>query len=106
MLVIGNYDLFVHQFKKLNIKIKINKLNKYNDYFDVKTINVLDLPLKFKDPFKVSAKNCSKYITKSLSIAHKLAVEKKLKQSLTVLLVKTVVFINENRCYRVFSIKV
>ena len=36
MLVIGNYDLFVHQFKKLNIKIKINKLNKYNDYFDVK----------------------------------------------------------------------
>lgn len=79
MLVIGNYDLFVHQFKKLNIKIKINKLNKYNDYFDVKKINVLDLPLKFKDPFKVSAKHCSEYITKSLSIAHKLAVEKKVK---------------------------
>ncbi len=79
MLIIGNYNLFVHQYKKLNIKIKVNKLNKYNDYFDLKKINVLDLPLKFKDPFKVSAKNCSKYITKSLSIAHKLAVEKKVK---------------------------
>ena len=51
MLIIGNYNLFVHQYKKLNIKIKVNKLNKYNDYFDLKKINVLDLPLKFKDIF-------------------------------------------------------
>ena len=79
MLIIGNYNLFVHQYKKLNIKIKINKLKKYNDYFDAKKINVLDLPLKFKDPFKVSVKHCSKYIIKSLNIAHKLAVEKKVK---------------------------
>ena len=75
-LIIGNIDLIKAQLKILK-KIKIinyNHLNKLN-----KTKNellVYDVPLSFKNPFNVSAKNSKVYINKSFIIANKLSIEK------------------------------
>ena len=79
-LIIGNIDLIKAQLKILKKNIKIinyNHLNKLN-----KTKNellVYDVPLSFKNPFNVSAKNSKVYINKSFVIANKLSIEKKIK---------------------------
>ena len=56
LIVIGNYNLLYKQFKKLKYKIKIKHLNdidKIEDKFSLKIINV---PLQFKNPFKIPYK--------------------------------------------------
>ena len=71
--------------KKIKI-INYNHLNKFN-----KTKNellVYDVPLSFKNPFNVSAKNSKVYINKSFIIANKLSIEKKSKALLIVQLIK------------------
>ena len=69
---ISNYNLFKDQLKILNFSGKITKkINlKENDL----TMKVLNVDLSYNDPFNVPFKNSSKYILKSLKLAHKLAL--------------------------------
>ena len=79
LIVIGNYNLLYKQFKKLKYKIKIKHLNdidKIEDKFSLKIINV---PLKFKNPFKIPYKYNSKYVIKCLNLAHKIAMSNPIK---------------------------
>tara|TARA_E500000331_G_scaffold151316_1_gene147247 strand:+ start:361 stop:1320 length:960 start_codon:yes stop_codon:yes gene_type:complete len=67
---IGSYNLIKSQFKKLNYNIKIFKIQNIqikNDKF-----KVIDIPLNFKNPFKITNKNASKYVLKCLNKAHAL----------------------------------
>ncbi len=73
--LIGNYNLINSQFNKLkkkNILVKVKTLNTFTHLNKIKIINI---PLKFKNPFKVSAKDSGKYLIKSLNIAHNLAIK-------------------------------
>ena len=47
-----------------------------NDQINEKSLKVIDLDLKFKNPFKISKKNSSKFVISSLNLAHKLALNK------------------------------
>ena len=76
--LIGSYDLVFAQYKKLNIKIKLRILKNINDKFIKNELNIIDVPLIFKDPFKVSIKNSSNHLIKCLNIGHKLAKLKKI----------------------------
>jgi 4-hydroxy-L-threonine phosphate dehydrogenase PdxA len=69
---ISNYNLLKDQFRILNFSEKITKKNnlKENDL----TIKVLNVDLTYNDPFNVPANNSSKYIRKSLEMAHSLAL--------------------------------
>ena len=69
---ISNYNLLKDQFQKLNFFEKITKKNnlKENDL----TLKVLNIDLNYNDPFNVPFNNSSKYILKSLEMAHKLAL--------------------------------
>ena len=69
---ISNYNLFKDQLKILNFSEKITK--KINLKEDDLTMKVLNVDLNYNDPFSVSVKNSSKYIIKSLKLAHKLAL--------------------------------
>ena len=69
---ISNYNLFKDQLKILNFSGKITK--KINLREDDLTVKVLNVDLNYNDPFNVSFKNSSKYIIKSLKLAHKLAL--------------------------------
>lgn len=73
--LIANYKLILKQFKKLKYSIKIIKVKNIHESDKNNKLKVIDIDLKFKDPFNVTSGVASKYIRKSLSFAHKLAVE-------------------------------
>ena len=71
--LIGNFDLIREQFKKLKKKTSIRKVSQLKDNLFPKKIKIIDIPLNYKNPFKVSLPNSTKYITKCFNLAHKLA---------------------------------
>ena len=73
--LIANYKLILKQFKKLKYSIKIIKVKNIHESDKNNKLKVIDIDLKFKNPFNVTSGVASKYIRKSLSFAHKLAVE-------------------------------
>ena len=73
--LIANYDLILKQFKKLKYSIKIVKVKKISEIDKYNKLKIIDIDLKFKNPFKISDKIASIYIRKSLTLAHKLALE-------------------------------
>ena len=75
--LIGNYKLINEQFKKLNFKIKTVKVD--NIKIISKNLKIIDIPIKFKNPFNVSFKDSAKYVIQSLNLAHKLSLDKKIK---------------------------
>ena len=79
LYVIGNFLLINSQFKKLKFKISIVKVNNLDESSDAKKLKIIDIPLKFKNPFNVSLINSKKYITKCFNLAHKLGQNKKVK---------------------------
>ena len=73
--LIGSYDLILNQFKKLNYPIKISKVKNLNENVNGNNLKIININLKFKNPFKVSDKAASKYVINSLHLAHKLALK-------------------------------
>ncbi len=74
---ISNYNLLKRQFSRLNYKIKIQKVNNINEKPYLKDIKILDIKLKFKQPFKVSKKHASNFVRNSLNVAHNLSLGNK-----------------------------
>tara|TARA_B100001175_G_scaffold54294_1_gene43337 strand:+ start:558 stop:1523 length:966 start_codon:yes stop_codon:yes gene_type:complete len=71
--LIGNFNLINKQFKKLKYKTTIVKTNQIKEKSLLKKLKIIDIPLNFKNPFKVSLQNSTKYITECLNLAHKLS---------------------------------
>tara|TARA_X000000950_G_C13809980_1_gene617194 strand:+ start:52 stop:1011 length:960 start_codon:yes stop_codon:yes gene_type:complete len=74
--IIGNYNLFNDQFKKINCKVKINKVKNLSE----KTINgqlkIIDVDLKFKDPFNIKKNDVSNYVLKCFNLGHEISLSK------------------------------
>ncbi len=77
--VIGSYALIKKQIKEIGLKIKILKINSIKEIRNKNNLNVLDVHLKFKSNYSTSVIDTKKYVLKSLDLAHKLAVNKKIK---------------------------
>lgn len=77
--IVSNFNLLNRQFKKLKLKINLAKVNNLNDFHQTKKIKIIDIPLTFQNPFKVSPQNASKFVIECLNIAHSLAIKNKLK---------------------------
>tara|TARA_B100001121_G_C18655633_1_gene606306 strand:- start:655 stop:1617 length:963 start_codon:yes stop_codon:yes gene_type:complete len=75
--LISNYNLLLKQFKDLNLAIKISKVRDINEEVKGNRLKILDVGIEFKNPFKVSNNETSKFIKKSLNLAHNLAIEKR-----------------------------
>ena len=76
---IGNFKLLKDQFRKLNYKIKISKVNGIEENNKSKNLKIININLKFKNPFMVPFKSSSNFVLKSLSLGHKLALKKNVK---------------------------
>ena len=74
--LISNFNLISDQSKKLNYSLKISKVKDINDKKNEYSLKILDVNLKYKNPFDVSFKESSKFVNKSLDIAHKLSIDK------------------------------
>ena len=79
LYLIANYNLICKQFRKLNYKINAIKINDIEDNIISTNLKIIDIPIDFKNPFKVNFKKSSKYVLQSLNLAHSLAKKKKVK---------------------------
>ncbi len=77
--IISNYLLVKKQLNKLKYSINLTKIKSIHDNFSSNGIKILDIPLKFNNPFNVSFKSSSIFVKKSFDLAHKLALEKNIK---------------------------
>ena len=79
LYLIANYNLINEQFKKIKSRTPIVKVKELNENSVLKKLKIINIPLNFKDPFKISLKNSKKYVIDSLDLAHKLAQKKEVK---------------------------
>ncbi len=77
IIFVGNYNLIKSQFKKLNFNLKILKIKDIKDKNN--KFKIIDIPLNFKNPFKVANKDASKYVLNCLDKAHLLSNTKDFK---------------------------
>jgi 4-hydroxy-L-threonine phosphate dehydrogenase PdxA len=73
--LLGSYSLILKQCQKLNLPIKIAKVSNINETSDRNILKIIDIKLKFKDPFQVNTRFASQYVKKSLSLAHELCLK-------------------------------
>ena len=77
LFLISNFDLLSAQFRKLNYNISLKRVDNISSHFKIKnTIKILNINLRFKDPFKVPKKSATKFVWDSLNLAHKLGLQK------------------------------
>ena len=79
LYLIANYDLFNKQYRKLKYKINIIKINDIRNNIISTNLKIIDIPVNFNNPFKVSFNSSSKYVLKSLDLAHYLAKNNRVK---------------------------
>ena len=73
LFLIGNFLLIKKQFKKLGFKVSLKKITSINQFKKKNILQILDVPLSFKDPFKIKEKDNNIYNLKCLDLAHMLA---------------------------------
>jgi len=76
--IIGNYKLIKKQFELLKSRIKLKKITKIENNDFKKNNLILDVPLIFKNPFKVSKKNKRPYLINCFKVAIDLAKKNKI----------------------------
>ena len=65
------------QFKRLKYNLNLTKVKNLDEIIRGNSVKILDIKLKFNDPFNVSFKHSSNYVIESLELAHKYASEGK-----------------------------
>ena len=95
-IVIGNFELLKSQLKILKINRKIKVVNKPEEIKKSKFLNILNVPLKFKNPFSVSPKESANYVKKCFAIAHNLCLQKRIKGIINCPINKKNVFKDKN----------
>lgn len=75
--LISSYNLIIDQLKKLNLSIKLKKVVSLNDKIKDNNLKIIDVPLKYKDPFNISKKDSSYLVLSSLKLAHKFSLREK-----------------------------
>ena len=75
IFIISNFELLRQQFAILKYSVNLIKVKNINDTIVTNNLKVLDIPLDFDDPFKVSFKSSSIFIKKTLDLAHHLALK-------------------------------
>jgi len=78
IIIIGNFLLLKKQFLRMGYKIGLKEINEIKNKNLKKNLHIYNVPLKFKNPFKVSIQNKKKYIKDSFKIALELIDKKEI----------------------------
>ena len=79
IFLIANHNLIKAQAKRLKVKINLKKIDSIDCSVISNYLKILDVPLRFKKPFRVQKKDSEKYVIKSLNLGHKLAQNNEVK---------------------------
>ena len=74
--VISNYRLLNDEFKSLNYKIRLKKVDDIQEKESDDVLKVLNVDLNYKKLSLIKKKDITKYINNSLTLAHNLALKK------------------------------
>ena len=96
VVLIGSYLLIKKQLERLKIRIPLYKINSFDEMLSLKKLNVLDVPIKFTNPFKVKKENIKKYILKCIDIGHNLSCDGKISGFINLPINKEIIFKNKN----------
>ena len=77
--LISNFSLMKAQFKKLRYPIKIIKINNLDDEIRGNFLKIINVDILFKNSLDVPLNSRSKFVIKSLNVAHQLALRKEVK---------------------------
>ncbi|MDC0545092.1 4-hydroxythreonine-4-phosphate dehydrogenase PdxA [Pelagibacteraceae bacterium] len=69
--LISNYDLINDQFLKLKYKIKTKRVKNINEILSGDELKIINVNLDFNNTFKVNKSSASKFVNKTLDLAHK-----------------------------------
>ena len=72
--LISNYNLIKQQLQKLNYPSKILRVNNINENLKSDKLKIIDVNVNFKNPFKVSKISSSKFVLRSLDLAHNILI--------------------------------
>lgn len=81
IILIGSFELFKDQIKKLKIKLNYKLINPISEDLNnllVDKINFLNVNYKYKKPFEKISSNSNKYLMKCFILAFKIAKEHKI----------------------------
>ena len=78
IFIIGSYKLIKSQLGKIKLRAKIERIESINEIKNSIYLKVLDVPIKFKNSFKIKKRDNLKYIFKCFDVAHKLAMQNKI----------------------------
>ena len=78
IFIIGNFILLKKQFSIIKCRVGLKKINEVENQNFKKKLHIYNIPLKFKNPFRVSKQNKKKYIEDSFKIALELIDKKKI----------------------------
>ena len=73
--LISNSNLLKKQFLRLKYSLKIENVNNIFEKENSSNLKVLNIKLKFKNPFKVNRIEASKFVINCLNYAHKYCSE-------------------------------
>jgi 4-hydroxy-L-threonine phosphate dehydrogenase PdxA len=73
---IANCKLLSEQFEILGYPIKLAEVKNINETLDVNTLKVINVSVKYKDPFNVPEKEASSLVIKSLNFGHQLGLNR------------------------------
>ncbi len=96
-IVVGNYNLLKSQLKILKINRKLKKVKNPEKIVKFsKALHVLDIPLKFNNPFSVNYKESSVYVKKCLNMGHRLCLQKRFRGMINCAINKKNLFKSKN----------
>jgi 4-hydroxy-L-threonine phosphate dehydrogenase PdxA len=96
-IVVGNYNLLKSQLKILKINRKLKRVKNPEKIVKFsKALHVLDIPLKFNNPFSVNYKESSVYVKKCLNMGHRLCLQKRFRGMINCAINKKNLFKSKN----------
>ncbi len=96
IVVIGNYLVIKDQLKKIRKKIPLNKIESINSKFNHKALNILNIKLKYKNPFYIKKNLNRDYVLSSINYAHNLCKNKLAKGFINCAIDKKKLFYEKN----------
>ena len=74
---VSNYNLIQDQLRKLKFSIKLKRVASHKENLKENDLKIIDVPIDYKNPFNVPKKNSSKFVLKSINLAHQLCIKNK-----------------------------
>ncbi len=94
--LISNFKLIKLQLAKLKKKIGVVKVSSIDDNNRSNKLKIIDMPLKFVNPFNVSITDSKKFISKCFDLAHDLSIKKRIKGFINCPISKKLIKSNKN----------